>query len=314
MLIGVFKSNQKLLGVIVILLITLMWLPGFFIDSHIDPSNLLSTNYRWLDIIISILLISFQSIYLNKIVNDYKLVKDNSHLTSLMLLLFNSCGLLVLNLNQVVIANSFIIVVFHQLLRAYNVKNGYALWFNVGFLVSIASLIYLPNVVYLLLVLVVLIYTTTPKWRDFVVILLGFSTPIIYLVTYKFVFENIELLSLNDYFKALFEVKLDDLSIFQKIFFIDLIIISLLAFMTLSSILGKNVVRVRKMLVVVVLMLIMGGGTLFLNQVDYLATFLTMSIPLSIIIANFFQNIKKSWLAELLFVTLIGGLILSYFS
>ena len=130
--------------------------------------QLIAANLKWLGVVIAIFLIAGQSIYLNIIVNEYKLVKENSHVTSLMLLIFTSGSLLLLNFNQVIIANTFILIAFHQLLRLYNLKNSYAILFNAAFLIALASLIYLPSIVYFVLLWITLIYTTTPKWRDFI--------------------------------------------------------------------------------------------------------------------------------------------------
>jgi len=314
MLIGVFRSNQKLVNLITILLTIILWLPAFFMEVDVEFSHLITTNIKWVDIVISIFLIAAQSIYLNVIVNEYKLVKENTHLTSLIFLIVNSSCLLLLNLNQVLIANTFILVAFHQLLRMYNLKNNYATLFNASFLIAIASLIYLPSIAYFILLLVTLIYTATPKWRDFMISLIGLSVPFIYFITYKFVFGSLFEIDFNNYQASIFDIQPNEVTFFLQLFFIILSVIILLAFVRLLPILGKSVVRVKKMLIIVVLMLVVGLTTLLLNGFDYFATFLMISIPLSIIIANFFQNIKKAWLAELLFLTLIGGLILGYFS
>ncbi|MBL4594085.1 MAG: hypothetical protein JKX68_09755 [Flavobacteriales bacterium] len=298
-----------------ITLTIVLWLPAFFMDLEIEFSHLVSTNIKWLDIVIAIFLIAAQSIYLNIIVGEYKLVKDNSHLTSLMFVLFNSCCLLLLNLNQVVIANTFVLIAFHQLLRMYNLKNNYAILFNASFLIALASLIYLPYIAYFFLLWLTLIYTATPKWRDFTISLIGLSIPLIYFITYKFVVNDLSEINFNNELITIFNVRWSEFTFFLKLFFIVFTVITLLSFMSLVSTLNRSGVRVKKMLVVVVgWMSVFGLTTLFMNQFDYLATFLIVSIPLAIVIANFFQNIKKTWLAEILFLCLLGGSILSYFS
>jgi len=314
MLISIFKSNQKLVNGIVLLLTMVLWLPAFFIELEIELPRLITTELKWVDISMAILLIVGQSVYLNIIVNEYKLLKENSYLTSLMLMIFNSGNLFLLNLNQVIIANSFILIAFHQLLRMYKLKNNYVILFNAAFLTGIASLIYLPCIIYFVLIWITLSYTTTPKWRDFIISLLGLSIPLIYYFTYKFVFGSLNEFKISNNELAIFKVDWVDLSLFQQVFFALIITIFLPAFMGFLSSLNKSVVRVRKMLIVVILMFIIGLATLIVNGVDYLATFLMVSIPLAIISANFFQNIKRRWLAELICLSLLTILTLSYFS
>ena len=311
MLISVFKSNQKLVNALIVVVAIVLWLPAFFVEINTD---LTSTNIKWLDVIISIFLIGFQAIYLNIIVNEYKLIKENSHLTGLMLLVINSCCLLFLNLNQVIISNTFIIIAFHQLLRMYNSRNSYGVLFNSGLLIGLATLIYPQSIVFMILLWITLIYTTTAQWRDFIISGIGLAVPIIYFVSYRFVFADLSEFNFNDYIEPLFNFNWTDITLSIKSLFILLVAVSILSFLSLLTTFSRSVVKVKKMLVIVILMFILGLTTLFLNGFDYLATFIIVSIPLAIIFANFFQNLKKPWMAELFFLCLVGSIILSYFS
>ena len=315
MLIGIFKSNQKLVNLLTVVLTIVLWIPAFFSDFKIEFLEEISSGLRWLDILIAIVLISGQAIYLNVIVGQYKLVTENSHLSSLMFVVLNSCFILLLSLSQLVIANTFVLIAFHQLLKMYNLKNNYAILFNASLLIALASLIYLPNILYFVLLWIALIYNTTPKWRDFIISLIGLSIPILYFASYKYVFSvGFVSYNIDDYFFNIYNVHWSDFSIFSKTFFCVLCLISIFSFITLFSLLNKSVVRVRKSLIVVVLMVIIGLSTLALNQFDYLATLLVVSIPLAIIFANFFQNFRKKWIAEVLFLILIGSIVGGYFS
>jgi hypothetical protein len=313
MLVGVFKSNQKLVNGLVILFTVLLWIPAFFIERDTATASFISSGFLWLDIIIAIILISIQAIYLNIIVNEYKLVENNSHLTSLIFVLFNSCFIKLFSLNQVVIANTFILLGVHQLLRVYDTKGGFALSFNAGFLISIATVIYLPNGVLLLFLWFGLIYMISPKWRDFIITLIGFSIPVIYVVCYSYFFGDLEGFKWTDYIKEVFNLRWSEFSVLLKVLFFVILSVIILSFMRITSFMNKGALRTRKMLVVIIIMTVFGFGTLLLNKVDYLATFVLLTIPISIVVANFFQNIKKKWLSELLFITLLGLIISNYF-
>mgnify|MGYP001502462362 FL=1 len=219
MLIGVFKSNQKLVNGLVILLTVLLWIPAFFIEQVIETESFISSGFLWLDIVVAIIFISIQAIYLNIIVNEYKLVENNSHLTSLIFVLLNSCFIKLFSLNQVVIANTFILLGVHQLLRIYDTKGGFALSFNAGFLISIATVIYLPNGVFLLFLWFGLIYMISPKWRDFLITLMGFSIPIIYFVCYNYVFGDLEGFNWTDYIKEVFNFSWSEYPVIFKVLF-----------------------------------------------------------------------------------------------
>ncbi len=313
MLIGVFKSNQKLVNGLVVLLTVLLWISSCFMEYGNEGTNFISTGAQLFDVIISITLISIQAIYLNIIVNEYKLVENNSHITSLMFVIFNSCFPLMFGLNEVVIANTFVLLGIHQLLRLYDTKGGFALSFNAGLLISVATVIYLPNGVFLLFLWFGLIYMISPKWRDFVITLIGFSIPIIYVVSYNFVFGDLSTFELKSYVFGIFNMTWEELSMFGKslVFMISGLI--LLALLRVTNGLNNGALRTRKMFVVIIFMVFFGMGTLLLNGADFLATFVVLTVPLSIIVANFFQEIKKQWMAELLFMSLLGIVIINYF-
>ena len=314
MLIKVFKSNQNLINGLVILLTIFLWFPSFIHPLENDLIAKVSTGFDWLDIAIAILLIAAQAIYLNVIVNQYKLVENKTHLSSLFFVVFNSCIFFLLHLNQVVIANSFVLLGVHQLLKLYDNKSSFSFSFNAGFLISIATVIYVPNGIFLIFLWVGLIYMLSPSWRDLTIILLGFSIPILFFVSYHFVVGNIATIEFNAFNSTLFNLEWNLLSWTHKLMFSLLLGIILMAFFRLATTINRGGLRRYKMLTLMVFMSMITCGSLLFNGADYWATFIILTIPISILVANLFQNMKKQWLAELLFILLLGLILLSYFS
>jgi hypothetical protein len=309
MLIGVFKSNQRMVNVLTVLLVLIFWAPAFFVESNIEDTF---SGYKKIDILIAILLVGFQAVYLNRIINNHKLVDNNSHLTSLLFVIINSYCIQVLELNQLIIANTFIIIAFQQFLKLYGEKKSYEIMFNASFLIAIASILYTPYVVFMLLIWAVVIYLRTPLWRDFIISIIGFSIPYVYFVVYHIMVDDTEVFVW--YNKVTLIYKDCNHTLLNNFFFIVLVGIMMFALLSLYSILSRSIVKVRRMMVVVIFMLLTGLSTIMLNSMDYMATFILLSVPLAIIIANFFQNMHKKWLAELVFLCLMIGVVLNYFS
>ena len=314
MFIKVFKSNEKLTNGLVILITLLLSIPSFFIQQNEDVMNFISTGYFWLDKSILILLISIQAVYLNVVANEYKLLENNTHLTALIFVVFNTSFLLLLNLNQVIIANTFVLLGVHQLLKLYDNKVSFSLSFNAGVLISIATVIYFPNGIFILLLWFGLIYLISPNWRDFLITIFGFCLPIIYVVSYNFVIDDSSFLELIPYNLCVFKIDSQVFSFFNNVLFLSIIGVILFAYLKLSIRINRGGLRRSKMLVILIFMSLFGLGTLFFNEFDYLATFVVLTIPVSVIVAIFFQNLKKKWLAELLFLILLVLIILNYFS
>ena len=312
MLIGVFKSNQQLINIIAIIIIAVVWFSVLFFGDYVAPD--FSLGIDWLNVLGGIVLIVFQVFFVSYVINEHKLLGVNTHLPSLLLITISCVSFFSIGFNRVILANTLIVVAFYQLLKLYNVANRFGVLFNAGILVGLASIIYFPSIVYFLFIWMVLIYISTPVWRDFAISLIGFILPLIYYVAYFFVFKNLsELVFLTEHTK-IYELAINDLSMWQKTllgFLSFLIIVSVFKLLASAS---RSVAKVRKMLIVVLMYLLTSGLSLFLSQFDFVATILLMIIPVAIILANLFQHIKKSWIAEVIYLALIGVIVLGYFS
>lgn len=295
------------------ILLAIIWFGSFFREIPIDVNISFSVGNKWVDLFLGMGLVIFQSIFLNRIINEHKLFAVNTYLPSLVLTLLNCVSFLYLSFYQIVLSNALLLLAFDQLLKLSGERSKLTLLFNASLLVGISSLIYFPNVLFFLFVWVVLIYINTPVWRDFVISIIGFILPLLYYVSYVYVFDDLSTLMLEINASRIYVGGLEDLSVMNKILMLLLAFIFLLGLSSFMKTSGKSVTKVKRMLAAVFIYLVFGAGTLFLNQGDVYATFLLMSIPLSIIMANFFQHLKKVFLAELIFAALVVVLSLSYF-
>ncbi len=322
MFISVFKSNQKLVNILTVLFAICLWLPLFWTNNSIAINKyslfyFISgiNNVKFLSFVFAVLLISAQAIYINHIVNHFKIIANNTHLVSLFFVLWCAANSSLLVVTPMIIANSFLLLAVHQLFNMYGAERVYSLAFNSGLLVAIAMLIYLPAVLFLPLLWVVLIYTKTPNWREFVISMVGFAVPVIFYLTYYLITNQLTAL-LNDTSNnhLIFLTEQLPVSHFGRSFFYACITVGLLAVINLITNIDKNVVKIRKLLLMIMLMILLFGGSLFINSFDYLATYLLVGLPFSILLANYFNQLKRVWFSELIFLGLIVTLILSYFS
>lgn len=322
MFISVFKSNQKLVNILTVLFAICLWLPLFWTNNSIAINKyslfyFISgiNNVKFLSFVFAVLLISAQAIYINHIVNHFKIIANNTHLVSLFFVLWCAANSSLLVVTPMIIANSFLLLAVHQLFNMYGAERVYSLAFNSGLLVAIAMLIYLPAVLFLPLLWVVLIYTKTPNWREFVISMVGFAVPVIFYLTYYLITNQLTAL-LNDTSNnhLIFLTEQFSASHFGRSFFYACITVGLLAVINLITNIDKNVVKIRKLLLMIMLMILLFGGSLFINSFDYLATYLLVGLPFSILLANYFNQLKRVWFSELIFLGLIVTLILSYFS
>ncbi len=307
MLVSIFKSNQRIVNVFTIVLITVLC----FVALNDKENDFFLWGNRWIDIIFVVLLLGLQSVWLNRIVNRNKLIDKNSYLTSLFIVILNAITFAFQSFQLILVANIFLIAALDQLFKLYNLKVKISVVFNTSLLLGVATILYHPYVVYILFAWIVLIYISTPNWRDFMVSLLGFLLPIVYLLAYFYVFETIDSFSWANFSSNnTLTIKQTSLSVLATIGGI-MVIFSLFV---LTQIMAKSIVRVRKLLWVVVLFVMFGVITYFINNNNVVSTLLTLSIPFAIIFAAFIDKLRKNWLAEIILLAILANIIWVYFS
>lgn len=322
MIISFFKSNQTIISAFIVLFAIILWLPTLWVD--VDLINYKSSlfcyikdirNFKGLNYFVSVFLVSFQAIYLNSIVNQNKLVKNNGHLVALFYVLLVSFNKSVLTINPVLIVNTIVIVTLHQFFKLYNQTQINGLTFNIGMLIGISILIYQPLLLLFPFFWFVLLYMSTPKWRSFVISIIGVLLPIVYFLVFFFLFDKIIVLKsslgLNN---VLFEMNNQNYFSANKYYLIVLVLLVILSFFFLLRTIQFDVVKVRKSKVLILILMLM---FLFIGVMpgrDYSAVLILTSIPFSFLLANYFNELKKRWLTEFLFTVFIVSIVLGYFS
>lgn len=97
-------------------------------------------------------LVMFEGFLLNRIINNNKILPERNNLVAFFYILFSSIHTAFLYANPVLLANLFIILAFGQLLSIYNQRNVLKEVFNASLLISIASLVYFPAILLILLI------------------------------------------------------------------------------------------------------------------------------------------------------------------
>ncbi|MCB9360563.1 MAG: hypothetical protein H6587_08255 [Flavobacteriales bacterium] len=319
MLLEIFKSNKSIVGVLVVILSVVLWIPGFFISHEtILATPIVNFNGidflfapRWLNVLLTTLLISGQAIYLNFIVSENKLFKSNSFLVALFYVLLNGAGLVLFSLNLILVVNTFVLLLIHQLFKLYNLQQATTTLFNLGFFVGIATVLYNPLIVLLPLAFFGIAYVRTPKGKDFLILLIGLLVPFIYWLTYLYLTN--QLITIIDNY-VLFHTDKADKAIATNYYFLGFIsLLSVLAVLNLVLTIGRNVVKTRKLLMMVLLLLGVCSVTYFFSTQNYRVTYLILTVPVAIVLANFFTSIKKRIIGELIFMLLIATILFDYF-
>ncbi len=318
MLIGKFKSNHPFLYVVLVFLALVLWIDGFI---HYKQTSLQYDNaaplYGWianffdklpfLSVLLSFLFMLLQTFMFNKVICDKNLVDRNSHLPALLFMVLMSSSFSMFGLQPIWFANFFLILALDKIFDVFSEDDVFIEIFNVGFLVSLASLFYLPALWFIILVFSALIIYFLLNIRGIIASIIGFVTPYFFVALYFYWFDMLVEKSsgLWEFHQPLGIFSLDytpyakvSLGVFG---FISLVAI---AKTYLGTILDKPV-RIRKRFqILLVFFLISLVSTLFAS--DYLQVHHAMiMLPLAAIYATFFQQSKKVFWNEFFFSLLI---------
>lgn len=321
MIVKIFKTNQIIANIFIVVLAVLMLLPGYF--SGLAPSVELNlANYSWfnfrienrfIEVLLFSLLIGFQGVLLNYIINREKLIKGNTHLVGLFYVILNSGVSILFAVNPIIISNTLIITILWLFFKLYSLHNAKSLLFNIGFLLGISVLIYAPLFCLFPLIWIVLSYIRTPNFRDFFVSLLGFLLPFIYLFAYLYITNQLFNSNYIDwiYYPAIFSIHIINKPFLY--FFVIVIGFVLLAFFSMFFQLERDVIKDRKLFIVFILLTLFFFVTLVFNSDGYNSLYILLTIPFSVFLANYFNKLKKEWLAEVFFTIILLGILGGYF-
>lgn len=305
MVLEIFKSNKSVVGALIVLLTAVLWFPGFLSDMEFSVIEFFP---KWLGVLLGLILIGVQAIFLNYIINSNKLLKSSSFLVALFFVLLSSAGFSNLDFNTLIIANTFVLLQLHQLFKLYNQQNANSTIFNLGFFVGIGTILYHPLALLFVLAIIGIAYVRTPNVKDFILLIIGVSVPLIYLAAYFFMTNELE-----GFYESINHIDLNMVEEESKYFFTyTAIIIFVISFFSLLSSINRSVVKTRKLYVMIILLFIFTASTFLLNY-NLKNLYIVLTIPVAVIIGSYTAKIKKRIIGELILIAFIGAILLDYF-
>jgi hypothetical protein len=127
-----------------------------------------------------------ETYWLTRILSQHELVLKNSSLSALVFIVMMSFLPGQLTLNPINIALGFMIMILHHLLISYNKPEHLDRIFAAGFFTAIASMFYLPFILWFIFVVISFLVFRAGNWRAWMAAFIGLITPFIYLAVWYF--------------------------------------------------------------------------------------------------------------------------------
>lgn len=201
MFVKTFKKNYPLQLVLLAIIPLLLWIPAFIsspdvvstsfdmpvyklIYSIFSPLKLLST-------IIAFVLVLLQGLLINNIFSYNQLCPKTTFLPAFIYILLLSSNYTSMTISPILISNTFILFAILFIFRSYDKREGIDEIYNTNLFVSLAALTFLPSLLLIFWVWLSLLNYKQYKWRYWIVSVLGLLTPIIFLIIYYFLKDQL---------------------------------------------------------------------------------------------------------------------------
>ncbi len=270
--------------------------------------NVITFQSHFLLVTLYIALLFLQALLLNQIVYNYKIIDKANGLTALCYILLSSLFSEHIFMSSAFFAAFPIIFAVERMYRSYN-NNQFTHLFDIGFSIGLASLLYLPALIFTILMLIILLITRIFNWREWVVSVVAVIIPYFLTATYYLLTDGLGLFLENHFTKAITSVvplQLDYLEIGVKVGLSSIIAAAGLFFFQNRFL--KSIVKTRVFLTILVYLLTISVLTFLLINPFSLGPIIFLNIPLSIFGAYSLYNTQNTKLAELshflLFITL----------
>lgn len=316
MIVGFLKRNPSSSVLLVPFFALCFWLSEF-----LHPSLALNKNamplFDWLcratqlfpvlQTTLAVLLLISEAFLINFICDKHNILAKKTNLPAVLYVVLMSCSKLFITLHPLLVANLFVLLSIERILSSYHKDEAFAHVFDSGFYIGIASLFYFPALILFPMIWVGLIVIRTFVWREWIISFVGLIMPYLFILTYYFWFDKVNFFLLDKIFypasDAKYSIESEPISfIVLAIYLVGLIALS---FLKLTQGLPVNTILSRNILVVFIWMIALSFMAFLMAPVLNLRYFSFMAIPLTIYISHYFLTIKKGWLSELLFATLL---------
>lgn len=242
-----------------------------------------------------------------------ELLGKRSYLPAFLYLVLMSGSPRLTCLHPALFANIFILVAFHRIMSSYRKDTAFMEAFDAGFWIAIASLFYFPAIVFLLLPWISFLILRPFIWREWVIVAVGALVPYLFAGVYYFWFDISEYLWFDKMIYPLtgrqfrFEGGWPELA--YAIAVAALVLISLARYVLVSGARKhrtKNAFAIMATSVLVTVLSLLTAPYFALPAISF------VFVPFSVFMAGYFLYIKRTWMAEILFLTLVAMIVYNH--
>ncbi|HYF33064.1 MAG TPA: DUF6427 family protein [Chitinophagaceae bacterium] len=260
---------------------------------------------------ISFIVLFLQASLFNRIVNHHKFFPKPNFLAGMALMLVTSLIPSWSYFSAPLLVNLLMVWALYRMLNLYNTQQPGAAIFNIGILIGVCSMLYFPSIVFTLLVLFALIIMRPFRIREWIIGLLGVTTPYYFLFIFLYLAGtwnwNIITPSVRLRLPAL------PTSVWTTISIALLVLPFILGGFFVQNNLNKMLIQVRKGWSLLLLFLMLAASVIFMNDDSEYSNWMLTALPFAAFHASaYYFPSQRIFAAVLHWITFGYVIILMY--
>ena len=323
-MIGRFKANNPYNHFLLFVYAVLLKLPLFLMEAPALRTAYDGVLYKYIlslteDIakgfpafygLLSFILLFVQAMMINRLAVNRKLFNRPNYLPAMSYLLITSLFIDWYAFSAILLVNTILIWVCSQLCHLYQYKSAKTAIFNIGFIISIASLIYLPAICFILLMLMAISTTRSFRLPEWIIAFIGLLTPYYFYGSWLFLTGAWKEFQFSGFYLGVPEFMQPQWGLAALIF---LIAITILGIYFIQRNLRRQIVQTRKNWQIIYTYLLLSMILSFTGTEIHIGSGLILAVPLSILIAAAFLYPEKKWFPFLAHWALVAICITIYY-
>jgi hypothetical protein len=316
MLTKTFNSNSIFSIILFIVMAIVLWAKVFMntvpMSAPIPASPLYHLFFKFFGglpivcALISLALLIMEALLINHLLVENDIIPRKSLMAAFLYIIFLSLFNETIILNPALISGFFIILSLWLILRLYEEEEAYQHVFNIGTLISIASMFYFPSIVFMLIVWIGFIIYRVFKWREWFISIVGLICPYLFLASYYF-WNDCLVEKFKGYVSAFDFIDPHSFHpssyVYVNLGFLSLLILASL--FKLLMIINEKQIRIRKFLSILIWFFIISFGGLGFSANYGITGFLLTLIPMSVLISLFISIIKRPLIGDIVLIVLL---------
>ncbi|MCG8329852.1 MAG: hypothetical protein MI974_19305 [Chitinophagales bacterium] len=321
-MLSIFRTNQLFASILLAFYIIIVRVSAFFVVDFPEPYGygvLSDWVYQWIGsdttiaLITAMVLLLIQAFYINFLISEHRLADEISLFPGLFYILISSALPEFNYLSPTLMANTFFIIAFGEVLATYKKVQAADRIYNTGFWIGVASLFYPSYIVLLIFVFAGLSLLRAFKFKERLMVTSGILTPYIILGAYYFWIKqwDVFVLSLTEGFGFLSFVKTPPIPLYRGLgIFLILILVVNFSYRNYQF---KQKMDVQRKINILFWGLFATVFSLFI-QVDITISHLAITaFPIGVMLSlNFIKMPAR--MAEVIHLLMLVGLLAMHFS